>query len=134
MDSHGSVDETIRAAKKEFKAGNYRGALALLLPLLRAKEKLPPQQELNVVKSLLPLLVRREGRVAARRARGRVDKTARSKEHSRALKGLCMVHSGLKAFPEARKAIRGALTIMEALGLQQDEDYGSMLLSGCFGP
>jgi tetratricopeptide (TPR) repeat protein len=54
---------------------------------------------------------------------------ARSKEHSRALKGLCMVHSGLKAFPEARKAIRGALAIMGELGLQQDEEYGAMLLS-----
>jgi hypothetical protein len=50
MDSHGSVDQTIRAAKKEYDAGNYRGALALLLPLLRAKEKLSPQQELDVVK------------------------------------------------------------------------------------
>ncbi len=29
-----------------FVAGNYRGALALLLPLLRAEEKLSPQQEL----------------------------------------------------------------------------------------
>jgi hypothetical protein len=52
MDSHGSVDQTIRAAVKEYRAGNYRGALALLLPLLRAKEKLSPQQELKVVKWL----------------------------------------------------------------------------------
>jgi hypothetical protein len=52
MDSHGSVDQTIRAAKKELDAGNYRGALALLLPLLRAKEKLSPQQELKVVRCL----------------------------------------------------------------------------------
>jgi hypothetical protein len=39
-----------------------------------------------------------------------------------------MVRRGLKAFPEARKAIRGALTIMEELGLQQDEEYGAMLV------
>ncbi len=52
MDSHGSVDATIQAAVKEFKAGNYRGALALLLPLLRAKEKLSPPQELDVVNLL----------------------------------------------------------------------------------
>jgi hypothetical protein len=38
MDSHGSVDQTIQAAVKEFDTGNYRGALALLLPLLREKE------------------------------------------------------------------------------------------------
>jgi hypothetical protein len=43
MDSHGSVDQTIRAAEKDLDAGNYRGALALLLPLLRAKEKLSAQ-------------------------------------------------------------------------------------------
>jgi hypothetical protein len=50
MDSRGSVDKTIQAAKKkEFDAGNYQGALALLLPLLRAKEKLLPWQEMKVV-------------------------------------------------------------------------------------
>jgi hypothetical protein len=38
-----------------------------------------------------------------------------------------MVHSGLKAFPEARKAIEEALAIMEELGPQQDEECGSML-------
>ncbi len=46
LDSHGSLDETTQAAVN---AGNYRGALALLVPLLRAKEKLSPQQELEVV-------------------------------------------------------------------------------------
>jgi hypothetical protein len=45
----GSVDETIERAKKECDGGNYRGALALLLPLLRAKDKLSPQQEYDVV-------------------------------------------------------------------------------------
>jgi hypothetical protein len=39
-----------------------------------------------------------------------------------------MVHGGLKAFPQARKAIAEALRIMDELGLQQDEQYGSMLL------
>jgi hypothetical protein len=52
MDSHGSVEETIRAVDKEYHAGNYRGAVALLLPLLRAKEKLSPQQERKVVRLL----------------------------------------------------------------------------------
>ncbi len=47
-------------------------------------------------------------------------------EGALALKGLCMVHSGRKAFPEARKAIEEALAIMEELGLQPDEEYGSM--------
>ncbi len=44
------------------------------------------------------------------------------------MKGLCMVHRGLKAFPEARKAIGEALAIMEELGLQQDEEYCAMLV------
>jgi hypothetical protein len=43
-------------------------------------------------------------------------------------RGLCMVQAGLKAFPAARKAISKALAIMEELGLQQDEEYSSMLL------
>jgi hypothetical protein len=37
-----------------------------------------------------------------------------------------MVQQRLKAFPQARKAITEALSIMDELGLQQDE-YGSML-------
>ncbi len=52
---------------------------------------------------------------------------ASSKEHAEALKRLCMVHTGLKAFPKARKAIGEALAIVEELGLQQGEQYGSML-------
>jgi hypothetical protein len=55
MDSHGSVDQTIRAAEKDLDAGNYRGALALLLPLLRTKEKLSPQRGAQAER-LLPLL------------------------------------------------------------------------------
>jgi hypothetical protein len=63
MDSHGSVDETTQAALKGFGAGNHRGALASLLPLLGAKEKLVVETE-----RLLPLLRRLQGRVAARAA------------------------------------------------------------------
>jgi tetratricopeptide (TPR) repeat protein len=131
--SHGSVDQTIQAAVKEFDAGNYRGALALLLPLLR--EKLSPQQELDVVdwlsgcyrflydnKSSLPHIQRAV--VLTKELYG-----ACSKELALALKGLCMVHSGLKAFPKARKAIGEALAIMEELGLQHDAEYSSMLRS-----
>jgi tetratricopeptide (TPR) repeat protein len=135
MDSRGSVNKAIRAAQKEFEAGNYRGALALLLPLLRAKEKLSPQQEIEVVnwlnicyrflddyKAALPH--KQRGLVLTKQLFG-----ARSKEHAWALQGLCMVHTGLKAFPKARKAIGEALAIMEELGLQQDEEYGSMLFN-----
>jgi tetratricopeptide (TPR) repeat protein len=134
MDSHSSVEQTIVAGEKEFGAGNYRGALALLLPLLRAKEKLSPRQELDVVdcltdcyrflddeKAALPHIQR--GLELRKQLHG-----VRSKEHAMALKGLCMVHAGLKAFPKARKAIEEALAIMEDLGLQQDEECGSMLL------
>ncbi len=42
------------------------------------------------------------------------------------------MHRGQKAF-EARKALGKALVIMEDLGLQQDKEYGSMLLSGWAG-
>ncbi len=35
--------------------------------------------------------------------------------------------SGFQAFPQARKAITEALGIMDELGLQEDEQYGSML-------
>ncbi len=107
MDSHDSVGETI---PKEHRAGNYRGALALL-PFLRAKEELSPQRAEGgeqVERLLLPLLGRLQGRVAARAARA---------GHAEALKGLCMVHSGLK--PEARKVIEEALAIMEELGLNR---------------
>jgi tetratricopeptide (TPR) repeat protein len=51
----------------------------------------------------------------------------RSQQHALAFKGLCMVHRGLKALPQDRLAIVEALGIMDELGLQQDEQYGSML-------
>jgi hypothetical protein len=121
MDSHGSVDETILAVTKEFKAGNYRGVLALLLPLLRAKEKLSPQQELDVV-DYLSNCVRflRDFKAALPHQQRRLVLTKqlfgpRSRVHAQAFKGLCMVRGGLKAFPEARKAIGEALAIMEEL-------------------
>ncbi len=106
----------------------------MLLPLLRAKEKLSPQQELNVVNGLSTCyrFLHDEKAALPHEQRGVVLTQqlfgARSKEHAEALKGLCMVHRGLKAFPKARKAIGEALAIMEELGLQQDEEYGSMLV------
>jgi hypothetical protein len=54
----------------------------------------------------------------------------RSLLHAAALKGLCLVQTGLKAFPAARRAIVEALAIMEELGHQQDEDYGSLRALG----
>jgi tetratricopeptide (TPR) repeat protein len=51
----------------------------------------------------------------------------RSKHHAVALEELCTVHTGLKDYPTARKAIGEALAIMEELGLQQSEEYGGML-------
>ncbi len=47
MDVRGSVDETLAQAVQEYAAGNYRGAVVLLEPLLRlrAKERLSSQQE-----------------------------------------------------------------------------------------
>ena len=101
---------------------------------MRAKDKLSPQQEVLVVhwlsacyralvdhKAALPHAERKL--VLAQELFG-----PRSWGHARALQGLCMVHMGLKAFPEARKAIVEALAIMDELGLQQDEEYGAMLM------
>jgi tetratricopeptide (TPR) repeat protein len=136
MDVRGSVDETIGQAVQEFKAGNYRGAVALLEPLLRppAKERLSPQQECGVV-GLLSSCYRHlsDDKSALLHAQQKVALEQqlhgpRSCQHAVALKVLCMVHQGLKAFPQARKAITEALGIMDELGLQQNEQYGSMLL------
>jgi hypothetical protein len=121
MDVRGYVDETLEQAVKEFKAGNYRGAVALLRPLLRprAKEKLSLQQECGVVawlsacyrflgdyKSALPLAQRQV-------ALEQQLHSPRSRQHAVALKVLCMVQRQLKAFPQARKGIAEALGIMD---------------------
>jgi tetratricopeptide (TPR) repeat protein len=52
----------------------------------------------------------------------------RSLGHTQALTELCMVQRGLKDFVAASKAIKEALVIMEELGLQRREQYGSMLV------
>ncbi len=52
----------------------------------------------------------------------------RSLRHAQALQDLCIVQRGLKDFVAAGKAIKEALAIMEELGLQRHEGYGSMLL------
>ena len=52
MDVRSPVDEAIEQAKKEHAAGNYKGAVALLRPLLQtkaARDKLTPQQEVDAV-------------------------------------------------------------------------------------
>ena len=103
------VDEVIKKAKKESDAGNYRGAVALLQPLL--KHKLSPQQKMSVVawlgacyhrlddfKAALPHAQRQV--VLAKQLHG-----ARSLPHARALQGLCMVHRALTAFPPAREGL-----------------------------
>jgi hypothetical protein len=58
----------------------------------------------------------------------------RSRGHAEALKGLCIVQAGLKAFPAARKAIAEALVILEELGLQQDEQRLDVGCAGRAGP
>jgi tetratricopeptide (TPR) repeat protein len=126
-----SVDETIGQAEKARDAGNYRGAVSLLQPLL--KEKLSPQQERDVVmwlsscyrslndyKAALPHAQR--GVVLVQEVHG-----SRSLNHALALKGLCIVQCGLKDFIAARKTIAEALAIMGERALQQDEHYGGML-------
>jgi tetratricopeptide (TPR) repeat protein len=128
-----SVGEAVAQAVKEFNAGNYRGALELLRPFLLAREKLSPQQELAVVgvasecyrflldfKAALPLAQRCV--VLAQQLAG-----LRSLRHAQALQELCVVQTGLKNSVAASKAIKEALAIMEALGLQCHEGYGSML-------
>jgi tetratricopeptide (TPR) repeat protein len=53
----------------------------------------------------------------------------RSLRHAEALQQLCMVYQGLKDFVAASKAIKEALAIMEELGLQRHEWYGSILVT-----
>jgi hypothetical protein len=109
MDSYGSVDKTIQAAKKEREAGNYRAALALLLPLLRAKEKLSPLQELKVVKWLSDCYRFLDDYKAALPHQQRVLVVtkqlcgARSKEHAVALKG-CVWYTRPSLKPSLKRA------------------------------
>ncbi len=131
----GSVDATIVRSLMEFDAGNYRGAVALLELLRpRAKEKLSPQQECNVVGWLSTCYRFLDDFKAALPHAQRLLALQqqlhgpRSWQHAEALKGLSMVQRKLKAFPQARKAITEALSIIDELGHQQDEQYGSMLL------
>jgi tetratricopeptide (TPR) repeat protein len=136
MDVRGSVDETIGQVVQEFNVGNYRGAVSLLEPLLRprAKEKLSPQQECDVVACLSSsygFLSDEKSALPHTQRWVALEKQLhgpRSQHRAVALKVLCMVHRGLQAFPQARKAITEALGIMDELGLQQDEEYGLMLL------
>jgi hypothetical protein len=120
--THASSDRMTQAAEKDYRAGNCWGELvALLLPLLQGKEKLLPRQELHVVRWLSDCHRFLDDEKAAWAAWARVNKSAvrrALKEHAEALKGLRMVHTGLKASPEARKAIEEALAIREELGLQ----------------
>ncbi len=49
MDARDATEDVLERAKKEQAAGNYRGCVELLRPLLERKEKLSPQQEFQVV-------------------------------------------------------------------------------------
>jgi hypothetical protein len=135
MDARHATEDVLERAKNELVGGNYRACVELLRALLRPKrkQKLSPPQRLFVMylgccyralhdfKAALPHTQRRM--VLAQHLFG-----PRSHGHAQALKVLCMVQKGLKPFPAARKAISEALAIMEELGLQQDEQYGGMLL------
>jgi tetratricopeptide (TPR) repeat protein len=135
MDARDASQDVLERAEKERDAGNYRAGVELVRPLLQAKrkEKLSPQQEHDAAALLgdcyrllhdfkAALLLVQRGVVLSQQRFG-----PRSEGHAQALKGLCIVQQGLKAFPKARKAILEALAIMEELGLQQHEQYGSML-------
>jgi tetratricopeptide (TPR) repeat protein len=130
-----TVDETCIQADKERDAGNYRGALELVRPFLLAREKLSLLQERNVVvvasscyrclsdfKAALPLAQRCV--VLEQQLAG-----PRQLRHAQALKQLSLVQSGLKDFVAASKAIKQARAIMEELGMQRHEGYGSMLVT-----
>jgi tetratricopeptide (TPR) repeat protein len=126
-----SVDDVLAEAVKDYQAGNYEEALALLPALL--KTPLSPSQELNVVLYLSACYRFLDNERAALPHAQRYVALAqqlsgpRSLQHALALKGLCMVHTGLKTFPTARAAIMEAMSIMDELGEQQNEQYGGML-------
>jgi tetratricopeptide (TPR) repeat protein len=136
MDARDAVDRVIGRVEKEYHAGNYRVCVELLLPLLRAKrkKKLSPQQECDAEMWLSDSYrFLDDDKAALPHAKRFVElwqqNGPRSKGHAVALQVLCTVQRGLKALPAARKSIVEALSIMDGLGLQQQEEYGSMLVA-----
>jgi tetratricopeptide (TPR) repeat protein len=127
-----AVATTLEQASDECRNCNYRGAVALLLPLLPSQENLCMPQEVVTVlilssayrhlldfNSALPH--------AERLVKLQKHYFTRTLAHARSLEELCMVHTGLRTFSPALEAITEALSILDELGLQQEEDYGMML-------
>jgi tetratricopeptide (TPR) repeat protein len=134
MSARGAVDKVLVRARKEYDAGNYRRGVELLAPFVGPnKRKLAPQQERDVVDWLSTCYrFLDEYEAALPHAQRRLELALqldrpRSRGHAGALEELSDVQTGLKAFPDARKAVTEALAIMDELGLQQDADYGGML-------
>jgi tetratricopeptide (TPR) repeat protein len=130
------IKKAVAQAKNEYKQGNYRRGVELLQPFVGpGAKKLTPQQERGVVRWLSQCYrFLRDNKAALPHAQRGLELTLqlyrpRSQEHAYALKGLCMVQTGLEAFLEARANITEALAIMDELGLQEEEDKecGSML-------
>jgi tetratricopeptide (TPR) repeat protein len=130
-----ACERAVTRASSAFAAGNYRSAVEDLLPFAFLPQgALSPPQERDVVgcmsacyrrlldfKTALPYALRDLELI-------RVLENPRSLQYAHGLKGLCMVHLGLKEFPSARAAIAEALAIMVGLGFQRREEYGGMLL------
>jgi tetratricopeptide (TPR) repeat protein len=133
----GSVEMALDLGQKQFNMGNYARAVALLEPFVHAeaKENLTPLQEWRVNVLLTnSYRIMLEFKAALALEHRLIELTLqltgpRSRVHAAALQGLCMDHLGLKVFSKARAAIAESVSIMEELDLQQEEDYGSVLLT-----
>jgi tetratricopeptide (TPR) repeat protein len=130
-----SVEKALELGQAQFDRGNYRRAVELLQPFMQAeaKKKITPLQEWGVVTVLsnsYRFLLDYEAAFTftQRLAELALDLVGpRSQTHAATLKGVCLVHLELRAFSDARVAIMESVSIMEELGLQQQEEYGSIL-------
>jgi tetratricopeptide (TPR) repeat protein len=128
-----SVNEVIGMAEVERHAGRCQQAVELLTPL-RMNTQLSVPQEWHVVGLLGHCYHLLRDHNTALPLAQRALKLAlqvggpRSWFHAMALKQLCMVHLGLKAFSDARSAVVEALSICEELKLPL-VDYEQMLMA-----
>jgi tetratricopeptide (TPR) repeat protein len=117
------MGDIIVQAQKACEAGDFNAALRLLRPFAKGPRR--PD-----VDRLLCTCYQRLGQYEAAlpHAQFWVDSECkRSPQRSEALKELCLIQQGLKAFAAARKPMMDAVSILDDLGLEQSAQYGSML-------
>src|SRR3990167_8179847 len=117
-----SVGERINRVDKMFGEGNYKGAIAVLEPLLRKWRKKTPKQEWEVAAALsASYRFWDEPRAALPHARRNLQRAKElcgkgSKEHADALIDLGVVKMQLKDFASAKKKFHHGAVILVKLG------------------